>query len=66
MTDKIMALGAFIILLIFLGILVWRVPRLDLAAIVLLTLLLAAADIAQLMRRHRRNSPAQVDQAPRR
>lgn len=61
-----MALGAFIILLIFLGILVWRVPRLDLAAIVLLTLLLAAADIAQLMRRHRRNSPAQVDQAPRR
>lgn len=61
-----MALGAFTVLLIFLGILVWHVPRLDLGAIVLLTLLLAAADIAQLMRSHRRNGTAETDQAHRR
>nr|WP_204354601.1 hypothetical protein [Paracoccus saliphilus] len=47
MTDKIMVLGAFIVLVGFLGILVWHVPRLDLGAIVLLTLVLAAVDIAQ-------------------
>ena len=39
-----MALFAFALLAAFLGILVWYVPRLDLAAVVLVTLLLAGYD----------------------
>ena len=34
MTDRLMALFAFALLTVFLGILVWYVPRLDLAAVV--------------------------------
>ncbi len=38
MTDRVMALLAFLFLLGFLGILVWFVPRLDLGAVVAVTL----------------------------
>ncbi len=44
MTDKIMALAAFVVLAIFLGILVWFVPRIDLGAVVAVTLFLVAYD----------------------
>jgi hypothetical protein len=44
MTDRLMALFAYAVLTLFLGILVWNVPRLDLAAVCLATLLLAGYD----------------------
>ena len=44
MTDLIGKLAAFALLAGFLGILVWKVPRLDLGAVVAITLLLAAYD----------------------
>ncbi|MFD1881227.1 hypothetical protein [Paracoccus pacificus] len=52
MSDKIMAILAYLILVCFLAVLVWHVPRLDLGAIVLLTLILAGIDTAQVMRSH--------------
>lgn len=52
MIDRILALLAFIVLCAFLVILLWHVPRLDLGAVVLLTLGLAGYDTAQVMRRH--------------
>jgi hypothetical protein len=36
---------AFLFLFIFLGILLWNLPRLDLGGVIVLTLLLAAYDI---------------------
>ena len=44
MTDRLMALFAYAALALFLGILVWHVPRLDLAAVCLVTLLFAGFD----------------------
>jgi hypothetical protein len=44
MTDRLMSLFAFGLLVGFLGILVWFVPRLDLAAVCLVTLAFAAYD----------------------
>ncbi|WP_265502780.1 hypothetical protein [Paracoccus beibuensis] len=44
MMDRIMVLCAYGVLLCFLGILIWHVPRLDLGGIALITLLLAAVD----------------------
>ena len=38
MTDRRLASLAFLVLAAFLGILVWKVPRLDLGAVVLITL----------------------------
>ncbi|WP_410217076.1 hypothetical protein [Paracoccus sp. (in: a-proteobacteria)] len=61
MTDKLMAIGAYALLLGFLGILVWHVPRLDLAGVVLFTLVLSAVDTAQVLRSHVRN--ARLDKA---
>lgn len=54
MTNRIMALLAFVGLAGFLGILVWKVPRPDLFAIVALTLALAGWDIARAISRRRR------------
>lgn len=44
MMDRLMALLALAVLAIFLGILVWKVPRLDLMAVVGVTLALATWD----------------------
>lgn len=55
MTDRILALLAFAILFGFLAILLWHVPRLDLGAVVVLTLALGGYDTAQVMRRHAMN-----------
>lgn len=54
MTDRIMALLAFVGLTGFLGILVWKVPRPDLLVIVALTLALAGWDIMRAVSRKRR------------
>lgn len=45
--NNVLALFAFAILLVFLGILVWAVPRLDLIFVVGMTLLLAGWDLVQ-------------------
>jgi hypothetical protein len=45
--NNVLALFAFAILLVFLGILVWSVPRLDLIFVVSLTVLLAGWDLVQ-------------------
>ncbi|MGZ3218128.1 hypothetical protein [Paracoccus sp. T5] len=50
MRDKLMAILAYIVLLGFLGILVWHVPRLDLGGVVLFTLILAGVDTAHALR----------------
>lgn len=44
MMDRLMALLALAVLAAFLGILVWKVPRLDLMAVVGVTLALASWD----------------------
>ncbi len=52
MMDRLMALLALTVLTGFLGILVWKVPRLDLFAVIALTLSLATWDfIANAWRR---------------
>jgi hypothetical protein len=48
--NNALALFAFAILLVFLGILVWSVPRLDLMFVVGLTLLLAGWDLVQTLK----------------
>ena len=47
---RIFAMMAFAVLTGFLGILLWEVPRYDLGAVIGVTLLLALADLAQLVR----------------
>jgi hypothetical protein len=44
MIDRIMALIAVVTLAAFLGVLVWKVPRVDLAAVIAITLGLAVWD----------------------
>lgn len=44
MNDRIPALVGFLMLAVFLAILVWHVPRLDLGAVVAVTLAFAAWD----------------------
>ena len=44
MTDRLMRIVGLAALLGFLGILVWEVPRIDLGAVVAITLLLALWD----------------------
>jgi len=51
MSDAIMRLAAFALLVGFLGILVWHVPRLDLGAVVLVTLIAAGYDLFVVSRR---------------
>jgi hypothetical protein len=45
MTDAVMRLAAFALLVAFLGVLIWYVPRLDLGAVLLVTLALAGYDL---------------------
>lgn len=45
LTDRVMALFAFAVLAAFLGILVWYVPRLDLGAVVVVTLMFVVWDL---------------------
>ncbi len=47
MINRTVAILAFLMLTGFLGILLWFVPRLDLAVVVVLTLLLAFIDLYQ-------------------
>lgn len=51
--NNILALFAFSIMLIFLGILVWNVPRLDLIGVVAITVALAGWDLIQNLRGNR-------------
>jgi hypothetical protein len=44
-TDQLMRLAAFTALVAFLGILVYWVPRIDLTAVILVTLALAGYDL---------------------
>ncbi|WP_170314591.1 hypothetical protein [Aquibium carbonis] len=55
MMDRLMALLALVVLTGFLGILVWKVPRVDLFVVVAITLSLAIWDfVANAWRRPRR------------
>jgi hypothetical protein len=51
MTDAVMRLAAFALLVAFLGVLVWYVPRLDLGAVLLVTLACAGYDLFVVSRR---------------
>ena len=51
MSDAIMRLLAYALLVGFLGILVWHVPRLDLGGVVLVTLICAGYDLFVVSRR---------------
>ena len=59
--DKLLALFAFAVFTVFLGILIFEVPRLDLGAVVVFTFLLAAYDFATSARR---KLPKPQPQAP--
>lgn len=50
MSDKIIAFVAFAILVGFLGILIVEVPRIDLGAVILLTVVLAGYDFLRTFR----------------
>jgi hypothetical protein len=50
MTDRVMAVLAFVFLLGFLGILLWFVPRLDLGGVIAATLMLVAYDFYSTLR----------------
>jgi uncharacterized membrane protein YfcA len=58
MTDKILALMAFLVLAGFLGILVRFVPRVDLIVVVVLCLILAGADFYLATFRRKKKQPA--------
>ncbi len=63
MIDRAMAVAAIAVLFAFLGILVWKVPSLDLAAVVALTLLLVVWDFLSSsgrLSRQRQAAPAGV------
>jgi hypothetical protein len=51
--NNILALVAFAVLLVFLGLLRWSVPRLDLICIVGLTVTLAGWDLVQTLKGNR-------------
>ncbi|WP_170167047.1 hypothetical protein [Paracoccus methylarcula] len=52
MSEKLMAILALGLLIGFLVILVWYVPRWDLGGVVAATLVLAVIDTVQILRRH--------------
>jgi Flp pilus assembly protein TadB len=54
MTDRLLAVFALAVLAVFLGILWWEVPLLNLGAVVLVTLALAAYDVFDTHRNRRR------------
>ncbi|MEN3791319.1 hypothetical protein [Fulvimarina sp. MAC3] len=45
MLEKILSLIAFVIFCAFLGVLIWKVPRIDLALVLGFTVLLTAYDL---------------------
>lgn len=45
MINRLVAIAAFATLVAFLGILLWYVPRLDLGAVIAVTLILALIDL---------------------
>jgi hypothetical protein len=45
MINRLVAILAFLTLASFVGILLWKVPRFDLGAVIAITLLLAAVDL---------------------
>ncbi|MER0238091.1 hypothetical protein [Fulvimarina sp. MAC8] len=45
MLEKLLSLIAFVILCVFLGILIWNVPRIDLAVVLGFTIVLTAYDL---------------------
>lgn len=51
MSDKIMAVLALATMIAFLGVVVWFVPEIDLAAVIVLVSLLAIYDFWQTLRR---------------
>ena len=51
MLDRTLSIMGLLVLLGFLGILVWKVPRFDLGAVIALTVLLAAYDFVVHSRR---------------
>lgn len=51
--NRLLALVAFLTLAGFLGILLWFVPRIDLGAVIVLTLAMAGYDFYLSMRRRR-------------
>jgi small-conductance mechanosensitive channel len=51
--NNILALAAFATLIVFLGILVWNVPRLDLMGVVGVTIALAGWDLYQNLKGNR-------------
>jgi hypothetical protein len=51
MSDAVMRLAAFVLLAAFLGVLIWHVPRLDLGAVILITLGCAGYDLFVVARR---------------
>lgn len=53
MIDKLVAIFAFAVLLGFLGILLWHLPRMDLIVVIGLTVLLAGWDLVQNLRGNR-------------
>lgn len=55
MSEKLMAVLALAVLTGFLAILVWYVPRWDLAGVVAATLALAGADTVITLRKHGRS-----------
>lgn len=62
MSDKLMALFAYVVMTGFLVILIWKVPRLDLGLIILATLVLAGVDMLQVMRSHDKTDHTEHDQ----
>lgn len=50
MRDRFIAIAALVIMTGFLGILLWKVPRIDLATIIALTLVLASYDFFRTFR----------------
>ena len=49
--NRLLALIALALMIVFIGILIWKVPEIDLAAVALLTVGLAVADFVVAFRR---------------
>jgi hypothetical protein len=52
--DRILAIFAYLVLLAFLAILIWHVPRMDLIGVIGLTVLLAGWDLVVGLKEHRK------------
>lgn len=63
MIDRVLAVLAYLTLVCFLAVLVWHVPRWDLGLVVLITVVLAGFDTAQIMRRHAQGETSDPDRS---